>query len=98
MPNFIDPEETERNILHALVKFSNAYILEVGCGDGRLSRHYVEAATRVVGVDSDWDELRLAWDEYLEGQQHKVTLSQARAEQLPYANNSFDVVVMGWSL
>jgi ubiquinone/menaquinone biosynthesis C-methylase UbiE len=98
MTDFVDPEVSEKSILHSLVDFRNARILEVGCGDGRLIRQYVQEATQVFGIDSDWDELRLAEDDYLKGQQSEVRLMQARAEQLPFRDKSFDLVVMGWSL
>jgi len=98
MTDFIDPEVSENTILHSLADFRNGRILEVGCGDGRLMRHYVQEAARVFGVDSDWDEMRLAWDDYLKGQQSKVRLAQALAERLPYQAQSFDLVLMGWSL
>lgn len=98
MTNFIDPEVSENQALRALVNFRDARVLEIGCGDGRLIRHFVQDAAQVFGIDSDWDEMRLAWEEYLKGHEAKVRLAQAQAEHLPYRPRSFDLVVMGWSL
>ena len=98
MNDFVDPEVAESKILHSLAAFRQARILEVGCGDGRLIRHYMQEAAQVFGVDSDWTELRSAGDDYLKDQESKVCLAQAQAEQLPYAQDSFDLVLLGWSL
>ncbi len=37
MSSSIDPEDTEITVIHELVDFSGADVLEVGCGDGRLT-------------------------------------------------------------
>src|SRR5258708_294312 len=98
MQPFPDSEQVESTALHDLVSFTNAHVLEVGCGDGRLMCQYVKEATQALGIDLDFDELELAFDDYLRPQRKRVGLAQARAESLPYSAQSFDLVVMGWSL
>jgi predicted RNA methylase len=55
-----DPEGIERKTLHKLVDFTNKTVLEIGCGEGRLTWKYAASAKRVVGFDPDHDSLRVA--------------------------------------
>ena len=98
MTSFPDPEKIENDLLHTLLQFRAAQVLEVGCGDGRMTRHYVAGTSLVYGMDTDFDELLASREDYLKAMQAKVRLTQGRAEALPYASGSFDLVLLGWSL
>jgi SAM-dependent methyltransferase len=97
-PAFDDPELIENQVLHALADFRGARVLEVGCGDGRMMRHYVPEAALTVGLDLDHDEMSLSRSDYLKTWQPRVRLVQGAAEAMPFAGASFDLVVFGWSL
>ncbi len=98
MLSFPDPEQLENEALHALVDFRGARVLEIGCGDGRLMRHYVRETAWAIGLDPDDTELLASRSEYLKNIPANVRLTQGRAETLPFASSSFDVVIFGWSL
>ena len=55
-----DPEEFEKKALHKFMDFSNAHVLEIGCGEGRLTWKYAASSTLTVGVDPDQNALRIA--------------------------------------
>jgi 2-polyprenyl-3-methyl-5-hydroxy-6-metoxy-1,4-benzoquinol methylase len=55
-----DPEGLEQKTLHALVDFKDKRVLEVGCGEGRLTFKYAAASSLTVGFDPDHDALRIA--------------------------------------
>ena len=84
--------------LRALGQFAGASVLEVGCGDGRLTRHYAALAARVIGMDTDHDEIALAKKEFRKRWRSKISFHRADAQALPYAAASFDLVVLAWSL
>ena len=46
-----DPENNEIRALFDLVDFSGKHVLEIGCGDGRLTWRYAEAAAHVTAIE-----------------------------------------------
>lgn len=93
-----DPEHYEAKILQRYAEVPDRRILEIGCGDGRLTWTYAKAARSVTGIDLDPDELRVARIECLSDLRAKIGFSQADAVRLPFRSNSFDLVLMTWSL
>lgn len=64
-------------------------VLEVGCGSGRFLKYVSNKAGFIVGVDPS--HAIFAADELL-GKNDKVVLIKASANDLPFANESFDFV------
>lgn len=93
-----DPEGTETEHLHDWVSFAGARVLEIGCGDGRLTWRYADAAWRVVGIDPDADGLSLALRDCPPHLRPSVSFALAQAETLPFRRETFDVAVLAWSL
>ncbi|MBK7452185.1 MAG: class I SAM-dependent methyltransferase [Anaerolineales bacterium] len=93
-----DPEGFERKHLHKFADFANKRVLEVGCGEGRLTWQYAAASTLTVGFDSDHDALRVARADAPHTMQKKVHFAEAGARNIPFANESFDIAVLAWSL
>src|SRR5258708_8190640 len=46
-----DPEQAETRAIHRLIDFWGADVLEVGCGDGRLTWRYAERTRSVLALD-----------------------------------------------
>jgi cyclopropane fatty-acyl-phospholipid synthase-like methyltransferase len=45
-----DPEQAETRAIHELVEFAGMDVLEVGCGDGRLTWRYAERTRSVLAI------------------------------------------------
>ena len=73
------------------VRSARGRVLELGVGTGLNLPHY-RAAASIAAVDPDGASLRRAWARR-NGRGESITLYQARAEELPFADESFDSVV-----
>ena len=96
-----DPEEAETQAIHELIDFAGTDVLEVGCGDGRLTWRYAERARSVLALDPDAAAIaqaRVSLTDLPEQWRHTVTFQVADItnEELPPA--AFDVVVLASSL
>ena len=60
MSLFKDPERTERKYLHKFADFATKRVIEIGCGDGRLTWQYAKHTKFVAGIDLEANDLRAA--------------------------------------
>jgi ubiquinone/menaquinone biosynthesis C-methylase UbiE len=93
-----DPERNESKYLHKFVDFRNQRVLEIGCGEGRLTWQYARETRSTVGIDLDADALRVATIDKPSDLESKVYFSRAMSEQLPFSKETFDIAVLAWSL
>jgi len=101
MAQFSDPEEIEREFFNRFADFHGKRVLEIGCGDGRTMSYYADEAKWIVGMDNDRDELIAARKDsrFLgESGNLKTTFIQGSAASLPFADSSFDLTILSWSL
>jgi ubiquinone/menaquinone biosynthesis C-methylase UbiE len=94
----LDPEEMETRTIHALIDCTGTDVLDVGCGDGRLTWRFAERTHSVLGIDPSDEAITMAKASTPAGLRGKVTFAVAdvTTAQLPQA--AFDVVVLSWSL
>lgn len=100
-----DPEENEiKALLQYADDFTDKDILEVGCGNGRLTWRYARMAETVTGIDPDQDQISEAIKNLPEDLQGKVHLHPLSLEEYYSQNNnssitgSHDLVLLSWSL
>lgn len=100
-----DPEGIEKKILHKFVDFKDARVLEVGCGEGRLTWKYAGASALTVGFDHDHSALRIAQADRAtqlklrDGSRDTyVHFIGASAKHIPLSKETFDIAILAWSL
>ncbi len=82
-----DPEYEEQILPLAARELSGATkVLDVGCGDGQVSRLAARLGAEVIGIDPTWNCVRVAGE-------RGTTVARAGAAALPFADASFDAVV-----
>jgi ubiquinone/menaquinone biosynthesis C-methylase UbiE len=98
MPFQKDPEYTETKLLRKFADFAGKRVLEVGCGEGRLTWKYAASTKLVIGVDPDRNALRVASYDRPSDLANIVGFANAQAEHLPFHKETFDIAVLSWSL
>ncbi len=102
MPLRLDPEGHEIVALAEMLPARRGLrVLEIGCGDGRLTRRYAHMAARVLAVDSSALELAEFKATMPAELAERVELRESRIETLEISagdDADFDVVLMSWSL
>lgn len=92
-----DPERNEIKYLHQFADFADKRVIEIGCGEGRLTWQYANKPRLTIGIDSDADALRIATIERPSDLKNKVLFSHAQSEHLPFRKETFDMAVLAWS-
>ena len=86
----VDPEYTEQILPLAAAELAgSSRILDVGCGDGQLSRLATQqGASLVVGIDPTWNQLTVARE-----RAGGPVYGRSGAAALPFPDETFDAVV-----
>jgi 2-polyprenyl-3-methyl-5-hydroxy-6-metoxy-1,4-benzoquinol methylase len=88
---------TEAELLRGLADFDATRVLEVGCGDGRLTWLYADRAASVLGIDPEEEQIAAARADMPEGLAGRVRFEVGTAEDLS-RTEAFDVAFLSWSL
>jgi ubiquinone/menaquinone biosynthesis C-methylase UbiE len=98
MPTQRDPEAVETAFLHDMTTINDARVLELGCGDGRLTWRYAGTTRHAIGIDSNREHLAVAHRSCPAALAPRVAFVQATALVLPFRAELFDGAVLAWSL
>ena len=84
-----DPEYVEQIMPLAAAELDGArHVLDIGCGDGQISRLAASQGASVVGIDPTWNCVSVASD-----RGGGAAYARAGAAALPFADGSFDTAV-----
>jgi ubiquinone/menaquinone biosynthesis C-methylase UbiE len=93
-----DPEEVETRYLHRFAEPTGDHVVEIGCGDGRLTWRYATVTSHVCGVDTDASSLGNALRTRPKPLANHAHFVVAKAEAFPFADQTFSLAVLAWSL
>lgn len=94
----IDPEQNEVRALEQVADWRGKHVLEIGCGEGRLTQRLARLGASVHAIEPDAKIIRNARKALPEKFRKQVTFKTGSAEKLKHTDSSFDVVVFAWSL
>lgn len=92
------PDGMEIRLIERFTTLRGRRVLEVGCGDGRLTFQYAPTAGQVFAIDPDRPSIEDALDEQARLGIRNVTFRVGSVERLPARGAPFDVAVFSWSL
>jgi len=99
MPIRVDPEDAEKVALFDFAgDFAGERVLEIGCGDGRLTWLYAGQAGRVIAIDPDPDEIKIALEDLPPELRSRVEFHTSGIAEFDAPEASFDIAILSWAL
>jgi len=94
----LDPEGAHLAALRRLGDFRGRRVLELGCGDGRLTPGIARDAASVLAFDPDAEAVERARQSLPAELAQRVSYRVASGKEIELEPVSFDLVVFSWSL
>jgi predicted RNA methylase len=94
----LDPEGAHLAALRRLGDFRGRRVLELGCGDGRLTLGIASDAASVLAFDPDREAVERARQSLPAELAERVSYRVASGTEIELEPLSFDLVVFSWSL
>jgi len=88
----------EARLIQRLVRVKSRRVLEIGCGDGRLTLQYAPLAADVVAIEPDAARIRTARLAAAAEGVTNVSFRVGTAESARLAGGPFDIALFSWSL
>ena len=93
-----DPNEVETRVIRDLVDFKGKDVLEVGCGEGRMTWRYADIARSVLAIDPDEAAITIATEKTPSKLRSRVAFMATDITQLAIADDAFDIAILSWSI
>ena len=95
----IDPAGKEIRALQKAAHWKGRQVLEIGCGDGRLTlRLAALGAGHIEALDPDPGRVRIARRNRPARYERRIDYHVGHAERLKYHDGLFDIVIFSWAL
>ncbi len=88
----------EVRLIERYVGLKGRRILEIGCGDGRLTRQFAPLASSVVAIEPDSAKIARARRLATSAGISNVSFRVGSAERLRHSGDQFEVALFSWSL
>ena len=98
MSRVVDPEGAHLDALRRLVDFRGQRVIELGCGDGRLTIPVAREAARVLAFDPDAEAVERARHALPAELAERVEYRVASGTDIQVERGSLDLALFSWSL
>ena len=95
-----DPENNETRALFDCVDFKGQHVLEIGCGDGRVTWRYADKAAHVTAIDPSAKQIAQANKDLPSHLIDRIEFHNIAFEDFAAASapSAFDIVILSYSL
>ena len=93
-----DPEEVETGVIHDVIDFCGKRVLEIGCGNGRMTWRFAHEAASVLAFDPRESEIIAARERTPDALKATVSFQVADISGIDLPEGTFDVAVISWTL
>ncbi len=95
----IDPAKLELKFLRQAASWRGKRLLEIGCGDGRLTLRLASLGpARIDALDPDPAKVRLARRLLPAALKRLIHYGVGQAQHLKFPPSTFDIVIVSWAL
>lgn len=96
----VDPAGISATTIKDFSNLKGKRVLEIGCGDGRLTFPMAEIADHVTAIDPEPEDIQLAIAETPDYLRDKIRFINTSIEDFPIPGDSqkFDLSIFTWSL
>ncbi len=99
MTLIVDPAGNEIRALQKAAEWKGKRVLEIGCGEGRLTLRLAGFRPRhIEAMDPDQTRVRVARKNKPMDYSKLIRYHVGHAERLRYAGDQFDIVIFSWAL
>jgi len=98
LPSDYPPSGMEARLIQRFVEIKGRRVLEIGCGDGRLTRQYAPLASSVVAIEPDAAKIRAARRAAAAEGLTNISFRVGTAERVRLGGGPFDIALFSWSL
>ena len=95
-----DSEHRETRALLDVVNFRGRHVLEIGCGDGRLTWLYADQPARITAIDPNAEQIAFAKDNLPNHLRSRIEFRAVPFEDFAAesAPSIFDIAILSYSL
>ena len=98
MTSVLDPEGAHIAALRRLCDFRGKRVLELGCGEGRLTVPIARKAAHVLAFDTDAEAVERARQSLPTELEERVTYRTASGKEIGIERHAFELALFSWSL
>ncbi len=98
MALIVDPDRNEIHALERVTDWHGKRVIEIGCGNGRLTLRLARLGAIVHAIDPNADLIREAGEKLPRRLAQHISYNVGSAEHLDSIDGSFEMGVFAWSL
>ena len=99
MTIILDPEHNETRVLFSLpVAWTEASVLEIGSGDGRLTWRFADKVKYVTAIEPDTEKHKAALADRPRGYENVEFLNLGLDDFVEQNKEKYDLALLSWSL